>query len=364
MRILHIISSPAAGGAEVYVKDLAKALVKRGDEVFIGFLDHASDIGRSEDYEKQFLAELDEANIKYFFIGNSARRLPWLGMIRVFKYVRRNKIDVYHSHLSFGVFFGALLSLPKVYTHHNVRPRFKRIIYRIFNFGVTEYVGISDICVKSLKACTGRNVTSILNGVDSEKFCVRERNLGVDNVIKAIAVGRISPQKDYFFLADIVKSLPEDVRRRIEITIAGEGDPEYVASFHAHLKSLGVSKFFNLLGNRSDIVELLDHSDLFVMSSEWEGLPISLIEASVAGLPCVVTDVGGCREVVEHCQNGFFIPHGDIQKYSTALAKIISDPSLLRQFSLNAIRHASKFSIDNCCEEHQDLYRRVLENVH
>ena len=112
MNILHILSAPAAGGAEIYVKDLAVELTKRGHCVHLGFLSEAKDIGRSVDFQKRYLDELTDAGIDHFIIGKSARHQPWIGATRVRNYVRDNKIEVYHAHLTYGIVFGALLKIP------------------------------------------------------------------------------------------------------------------------------------------------------------------------------------------------------------------------------------------------------------
>ena len=129
MKILHVISAPAAGGVEVYIKDLAKAMTKNGHVVHIGFLDHAEDLGRSVEFEKNFLNELRVSGIQYFFIGHEARRFPWLGMIRVRRYVEQSEIEIYHAHLTYGIAFGAFVSVPRIYTHHSYKMRVSRTFF-------------------------------------------------------------------------------------------------------------------------------------------------------------------------------------------------------------------------------------------
>src|SRR5690554_8168225 len=230
MRIMHVVSAPAAGGAEVYVKDLAKRLAGQGNEVTVAFLGKAKDIGRSESYEEKFLAELDTAGVAWEFIGNECRMKPWRGIRRIRKISKKYRIQVYHSHLPFGVIFGAGAACPKVYTHHSINPRLSWLTYRIFNQLIDRYVGISQVCAQRLRNYSGQDVTPILNGVDLEKFPKVDRSsVSNDGFVKAIVVGRIHPHKGYYFLAEAIEKLPAEARFRIQVSIAGEGDAEYTA---------------------------------------------------------------------------------------------------------------------------------------
>lgn len=361
MKVLHVLSLPAAGGAEVYVKDLAKTLTRSGHETHIGFLGKAADVGRSVEYEKKFLSELDAAGVKYFFIGNDARRRFWRGIRRVSDYVRREKIDVYHAHLTYGILFGALLRIPRVYTHHNIVPRVPRLLYRALSACIDRQIAISDICAKSLREYSGRPVELIFNAVDEAKI---EKKASFDvqgDVVKAIAVGRIHPQKNYALLVDAVAALSAEARNRFVLRIAGEGPEPLVNTLRAKIQRLKLEKNIILLGNRSDIPSLLQESHLFIMSSAWEGLPIALLEATVTGLPCVVTDVGGCAEVIKMGGHGMVVPPNDCVALSNAIEQLIRTPSLLLDFATRAQSKGDEFSIRRACAEHVSLYEEAIQ---
>ena len=361
MRIMHVVSSPAAGGAEVYVKDLAKRLVSLGNQVVVAFLGKAKDIGRSESYEKKFLEELDTAGVAWEFIGNECRTKPWRGIRRIRNLAKKYRVEIYHSHLPFGVIFGAGLTCPRVYTHHSINPRLNWLTYRIFNQLIDRYVGISEVCAEKLREYSGQEVTPILNGVDIEKFPKVERSLVSNNeFVNAISVGRIHPHKGYFFLAEAIQLLPAGIRSRIRVSIAGEGGVEYTANLKQFLKESGVVDNFMFLGNRADVPQLLAESDLFLMSSEQEGLPISLIEATVSGLPCIVTDVGGCSEIIEMCGNGVAVEYGGAEAYAHELTEVIESPEKLRKWSASAAENCAQLDIENAAHKHLDLYEELV----
>ena len=362
MRILHVISSPASGGAEVYVKDLVLELKCLGHDVFLGFLGHASDIGRCQEYEKLFLSELDSSGIPYFFIGNEARKKPWLGVWRVRNYVKNNSIDMYHTHLPYGIAFSALLKIPCVYTHHSIAPEMKPLHYFLFNKLVDRYVGISKKCTYKLQGYTGKSVVTIQNGADINKLIKIDPVLYSqrEGKVQAIAVGRINHLKNYNFMIDVINRLPKNILSKFCLNIAGEGTKEETSQLLEKIKNNGLSDVVKLLGNRSDIPVLLNDSDFFLMSSTSEGLPIALIEATSTGLPCLVTDVGGCSEVIEICENGFFVAANDLDKYLDKLLELINNKKLRAELSANAIANSNTFSIENSANDHESLYRQLL----
>lgn len=363
MRILHVISAPAAGGAEVYIKDLAKELVAQGHEVHIGFLDRAGDIGRSSEFEKEFLRDLECAGVTYFFVGHIARFLPWLGVKRIEKYVRRNNVEIYHSHLTYGVFFGFLLKIPRVYTHHNVIMRVSRPVFRWLSKSIDSLVGISSICSSTLASYSGRPVTTIFNGVDAGKFDVKTLSTRQLNMpVRCISVGRICEQKNLHLLVDAIAILSEHDRSGIVVEIAGEGLASDTEALDAYIIERGMDRTIRLLGNIGDIPGLMARSDLLLMSSAWEGLPIVLIEASMAGLPCVVTDAGGCRELVDICQNGIVVELGSAEKLAAGIMSVIRDPVTYSTYSENALHRSPAFSIDRATDGHIGLYQKLWKS--
>ena len=361
MRILHLISAPTAGGAEVYVKDLVKELVGLGHQPYVGFLNRSGDIGRDEDFERRFLDELELAGIPYFVVGYECRRNPILGALRVRRFCTAHGIEIYHSHLHYALLFGALLRIPHVHTHHNIVPDSWRIMYRLFNQLVDSYVGISEVCAEALSQFSGRAVTEIFNAVDPSKL---ERAQLPDSLatgrLQCIAVGRIQAQKNFALLVEALRLLPAETRAVLHVTIAGEGPPADVFALRQAVDRADLNETVTMLGNRHDVPELLAKSQFFILSSAWEGLPISLLEASVTGLPFIATDVGGCREIAAKCGNGIIVPPGDARALANAIEKLVHDRGALSDLAQNAQANSAYFWIERAAKEHLELYSRLL----
>src|SRR5690606_13949911 len=100
----------------------------------------------------------------------------------------------------------------------------------------------------------------------------------------------------------------------------------------SRVRELGLHKRITFLGEVANVPRLLSEYSIFVLTSRWEGLPISVLEAISVGLPVVASDVGGCSEVIEEGINGFLVPKGDIALLRSRLAALIASPNLRMSF--------------------------------
>ncbi|MCD6400708.1 MAG: glycosyltransferase [Anaerolineales bacterium] len=362
MKILHIISSLSSGGAEIYVRDLAAQMVQDGHDVCIAYVSDATSLGRSYDFQEDFKAQLDHKGVRYEKVGHSCRRWLWRGGMRLRQIFKEFRPDIIHTHLYYGVFFTAFAhsGIPVVYTHHNHRLGKGKYLYPILNKIVNQYVGISRDCAKVLCSAGAKDVATIYNAVNVDRLLVKESWEDKDTV-QLISVGLLSPQKNFTLLINAMDTLYKrrrDLKRKVLLLIAGEGPLKDVVQ--QQIDSVGLSKQIILLGNRNDIPQLLHNADVFTLSSDWEGLPIALLEAMMTGLPSVVTDVGGCRDVVEDCSAGIVVPPGDAEALANALERMVSDASLREKYGKNSLVNAKKFSIANATSEHLSLYEKVL----
>lgn len=362
MNILHVISVAASGGAEVYVKDLAKYLSEQGHTLHIAFLSSAADDNRDLSYEQDFLEDLQLSNVKTYIIGNETRKKPWLGALRIRRYIKNHNIDIMHTHLAYGIAFSVLSQVPVVYTHHNITRRWGKTTYKIFNLLVNEYVGISEICATALQKYTGKKVNTIFNAVSLDKFkgYSRVRTLNNTNIINIAMVGALHPQKNYLNMFNALTLLDKEIRDQIIVLIAGEGKKEYKDELLSYIEKHNLQNTVRFIGVTSNIPQFLYDADLFVMSSDWEGLPIALTEAAISGLSCIVTDAGGCSEIIDRSNNGVVVGLSDPQALANELSKVVNNKSLLEQWSNNAIDNAEQYSINKAANLHVDLYDSIL----
>lgn len=334
------------------------AMTRGGHEVSIWFLSDAPDRDGKREYQEQFLAFLRAQGIDCQVLdGRGWRRLPG-AMLRVRRLVKSKRVNLIHAHLPQGVLVSTLSSLPVVYTLHGVGIRFPPSMYRwVLDRLVRIYVTISTAQNTLLRPVVRRPVALIPNGVDLSGFSAERSGDSADSgAVRLVFVGRFVREKN---VPGLLRSLALLQRRNWMLSLAGDG-PERV-QLEALSSELGLDSQVTFLGPVTDVAGLLARSDVFVMSSISEGMPIALLEATAAGLPVVVTDVGGCAEVVEQVGHGIVVPPNSDSAYASALRQLIDDAELRTSFAESSASGALHYSIERCADQHLALYRELIE---
>jgi glycosyltransferase involved in cell wall biosynthesis len=146
---------------------------------------------------------------------------------------------------------------------------------------------------------------------------------------------------------------------RVRGLIAGGGpELEYAR------RLAGEDGIVRVLGERSDVPEILNAADVACLSSNAEGVPMALLEAMALGKPIVATDVGGIPEAVEHEKTGLLVPMGDVESFAAALLRLAASRVLTEQFALAAKeRHRARFGVDRMIEDYVVVFRDVLQST-
>lgn len=362
MRILAMIASLAeSGGAEMLARNLSLEYARRGHQCHIVYIADAVSLDASADYERGFMDALDAAGIGYTMLGQRSRRNLPLGAWRLRRAVRAFAPDVVHLHLGYGLLFQAigLLRVPTIYTHHNIVFKFPTALFRVFDRFVGRYVAICEACRVLLERHVAKPIALIHNGVPSD-FSAAAPRTALPAEIEVLSVGNLTPQKDYATLiAAAARLVPAFAAqgRRIRFSIAGEGTER--AALEQAIAAQGLGDSIRLLGARRDVPALMASADLLVLCSRFEGLPISLIEATMSALPAVASDVGGCAEVVIDGVTGRLVPPGDPDRLAAAVTELVRDEARYIACSAAAKRHAARFTLAACADAHLALYAEV-----
>ena len=198
------------------------------------------------------------------------------------------------------------------------------------------------------------SVPCIYNGIDIDRFRnPGDRRQPERGKTRFISVGRLSIQKNYPLLlrtaAQVHEQWPE-----VEFDILGEGEQR--ASLTEQIAALGAGGYIHLLGNISDVPSHLWGADAFLMTSDYEGLPMTVLEAMAAGLPIISTRAGGIPDVVEDGQNGFLVGCGDEDGLVDAVRKICRSPELCMEFSEESRKLSERYSMEHMAAQYLRLY--------
>tara|TARA_E500000305_G_scaffold109017_1_gene112926 strand:- start:3825 stop:4886 length:1062 start_codon:yes stop_codon:yes gene_type:complete len=353
---MHFISAPAAGGAEVYVKDLCKAMAMQGHDVHLVFLSRAAEINRDPSFEEYYLSELDLLGVSYSFMPAVSRRKLIRSGFHLRKIVKGFAPDIIHCHLYYALWFSFFVcGVPVVYTHHNIVLKVPSVAYRIFDRKVSAYVGISLACASLLRSVSGKLVQRIDNSIDFDRVLPVALRKKINPSV--VMIGSLCEQKNYSLFLNALALLKD---LQFSVYIAGEG--AFRKTLLRQVHDLGLDSKVTFLGNISNVKELLASADVFAMSSSWEGLPISLLEATAAGLPSIVTNVGSCSEVVHSCQSGIVVDDCSPQVYAEALRSLIESYDSRCFYGENANRYSKKYNIKHSAVRHLSLYQHLMQH--
>lgn len=180
------------------------------------------------------------------------------------------------------------------------------------------------------------------------------RELGLmDRDVMILNVGRLVPEKAQQHLVTAASRLTDD--SRLHFFIAGEGPCR--KGLEQQIRDAGLEDRFRLLGNRSDVDRLLNAADLFVLYSDTEGMPVSLMEAMSAGVPCVASALEGIAQLIPDERYGTLIRPGEPELLAETIRDVLSDPERMSgQGRAAADRIRSSFSLDASCAAYEKLF--------
>ncbi len=366
-RVLILVPSLTHGGAETLVRNIALNGFRKEFTLAVCCL--------SGPHGNLIESNLLKNNVNLFFLGMRHLfdiRIPFA----LYKLFREFKPHVVHSHLNSLIYCllpSVLAGVPvKIHTVHNtpsMEGKFplrlaSRIAFKLFDF---VPVGISDIIGRNIETYYGlKNVPVINNGIPtgeyalSDKASISARSLleaDKDNVI-FVHIGRFVSQKNHRLL---IRAFSEALQSNPNLTLLLIGSGRFLGEIKTLVKELGIDVQTKFLGLRDDIPNILSASDVFVLSSDWEGLPITVIEAMAAGLPVVSTSVGGVPDLVKDGETGYLVKKGDLDGLAKAILKIASNMGSSRHMGDNAARFVrDKFDISRTVALHEDLYMKHL----
>ncbi len=240
---------------------------------------------------------------------------------------------------------------------------------------IHSYIAVSRDLQQWLISSVGvdeRRVTQIYNGVDHQRFhpgtvkplaILPQRWLEHSDIVIAGTVGRLTPVKDQQTLLRAVAALREQditLGKRLRLILVGDGPlrEELVAL----AETLGLGDVVWFAGDRSDVPELLQAMDVFVLPSLGEGISNTVLEAMACGLPVIATAVGGNLELVRDGDNGALVPVGDPDALAARLGELLNDEARRARAANNALQFVQDhFHWENTVRKYQYVYDNLLD---
>ncbi|MHA7819582.1 MAG: glycosyltransferase family 4 protein [Erythrobacter sp.] len=351
------MNSLTTGGAEVLVAALSAEFSRLGDSPLVIALCDAETVGNSLETEQRMAREIEAAGAEFISLGLSASRNPVVGASTLKKALSGFRPQIIHAHTvrALPMLTLARARAPVLLTHHNTRLPFPPWMFKLCDLMTDGYVAIGAEVESILGQHARKPIVRIPNAASRLFKAGEPRKFGSHS--KAIlSVGAISEQKNYDLLIEVAGALRSNhlLDPLPRLRVAGGGAD--LASLRAKVTERGLEDMVEFLGERSDVPDLMQGSDLYLNVSLYEGMPLTLLEAMASGLPIVATDVPGNRELVKDGANGMKAPLGDAAAIAQSIATLLSDADLYERLSRGAISKSADFSIERCAERHRDLY--------
>lgn len=376
-RILYVIESLGCGGAEKRLISDLKYIDRSRFSCSVCYL-----------YPDQALkAELDQLGIPVYNLGlqNVYEARKALGGLHAL--IQKQRIHLIHTQLFGADLYGRLAgrfarrrvitTIQSTLYDRTLTSFFslKRKIADRFTarFFCDRFIAVSRYVKKILEEELGihsSRISVIHNSVEAAAFAQPPAN-GREAFLEELKlkgkwpillhVGRLIPEKGHRYLFSAMQAVLGTFPNA-SLLLAGDG-PER-ESLEALNASLGLEENVLFLGNRSDIRELLHFSDLFLLPSLREGLPVALLEAMAAGKPCIASKIGSIEEVIEEDHTGMLVPPRDSIRLGEAICSLLKSPEASRQMGRNAIQLVrGKFDAEANVRKLEALYMEELAHA-
>ena len=372
--VLQLIDSFNQGGSELQALQLTR-LLSESSRFRVHLACLTAEGSFRPTIEDLDLGEIPSFALTSFYDQNAARQLR-----RFVGWLRSSRIDILHTHdfytNVFGMAGGALGRLPvriaSMRETAGMRSAGQKQLQRVaYSFAHQIVVNSNAVREKLIADGTGaEKVTVVYNGLDAQRL-ITSLSRPESLALLGLPADEVSPRRFVSIVANMrheVKDYPMFLRsaKRVKdavpdaaFLLAGEG--ELSDSLRLLAVELGVQDSTFFLGRCESLAELLNISEVCVLSSKAEGFSNSILEYMAAARPVVVTDVGGAREVVTEGETGYLVTSGDDAAMAERLISLLRDPERARLMGSNGKRVVTeKFSCEAQLARTEELYDRLL----
>ncbi len=366
-RIVHIIPTLDQGGAEKQLSLLATRLPRDEFDVHVGVLTRTGPLATT----------LHNANVPVFEIQKRWKFDP-AAYWRLRRKLKELRPALVHTWLFAANCYGRKAALaarvPRIVGGERCVDRWKvwhefaidRFLARRTTCIVTNSQGVAEFYAE--QGIPPDKFEVIPNGIEPRQTPAslsREdllHQLGIPAEARLIGgVGRLWPQKRYkdlIWAAELLKVIRPDTH----LLIVGEGPQRRI--LERFRENIGIEDRVHFLGHREDVPKILPHLACYWIGSAYEGQSNGVMEAMLAGLPVVASDIAGNRDLVQQEKTGVLVPLGDRAAIAQATNLLLDDPTRAKRLG-DAARQAmlTDFSVENMVRRHAELYRRLLGAV-
>ncbi|MBF2066087.1 MAG: glycosyltransferase family 4 protein [Calothrix sp. C42_A2020_038] len=375
-KILHLITHLGIGGAQ----DNTLLTVEKCDRTRF-------DVHLASNPNGKWINRAKETTPNFHSIPNLVHpihpfkdALSILDLVRLF---RQEQFDIVHTHSTkagiVGRWAAHLAKVPVIvhtihgFAFHDFMPAWKRQLYINLELCATPctdfFITVSELNRKEaidLNIVKYENSQTVYSGIDFSKLdrfsepSQTRQKLHIPEDYKVIVmVGRLDKQKAPNLLIDAFNLVVEKLPKTL-LLLVGDGELKY--NLQQQVSKLGISQNVKFLGSREDIPEILKVSDIFALSSLWEGLGRAMTEAMLLGKPVVVPNIYGIPEIVHHNETGLLFDAKNIEQIATHLIHLLQHSQERERLGKNAQQLTRKlFDANVMVAQIEEIYTHLLQ---
>ncbi len=327
-----------------------------------------------DDPSAQQALEILEASPARFLPLARRRKVDILALARLERFLRRERVDVLHSHKFgsnvWGTIVGRLARVPVVLAHEHTwsyegQPLRRFLDRELIARGATRFIAVSREDRRRMSEVEGIEESRTLfipNGVlSSPPPSGRDVRAELQIAPGAPVIGAVGVLRAQKALHVLLSALAQLRERRPDARLLIVGDGPERARLEALAAELAVADAVTFLGHRGDVPDVLRALDVAVSCSDFEGSPLAVMEYMDAALPIVATAVGGVPDLIESGVHGLLVPRGDAAALAAAIFEALADPERSRTMGARAReRRRSEFDIDTLVRRLEALYLELL----
>ena len=353
MKIVQVMPEFGLAGAETMCENLTYELIKLG---------HYVTVISMYDYHSAITERLEKSGIDVRYLGKKLG-LDISMIPRIKKILKEVGADVVHTHRNCAQYAvpAAMLAGVKrrIHTVHNVAEKENGKLARKLNNFFFKHchlipVALSELIRDSIVKEYGINkdkIPVIYNGIDLSK-CLPKTDYSIYGNFKILHIGRFSEQKNHVGLLKAFKIF-HDKYSDSELWLIGDGEKK--TEIENYVNENNLTSNVKFLGLQSEVHGFLHNADMFTLPSNYEGIPMTLIEAMGTGLPIVATSVGGVPDMLVN-QDSAILTDVNVDLVALAFEKCYLNPNMRCQYGHKAKERAWLYSSQNMCKNYLSIY--------
>jgi glycosyltransferase involved in cell wall biosynthesis len=357
MRVLQLIDTLEAGGAERMAVNLANSLANYGVESHICAT-------RAEGQLKYSLN-----NKTHYFFLNKKSTLDPIAVLKLLTYIKKNRINIIHAHGT-SFFIATLVKIffwnVKIVWHDHFGNRskdtnlLKLVLLKFSSLGFSSiYCVNSELQAWAIKYLYCRKVSFVLNypTSSSQEDTVLEGNAGK----RILCLANLREPKNHQLLFYAFKELVKEYQDWSLHCVGGLYKDKYSERLTSFIKKEQLENSVFLYGTKNDVSHIISQCNIGVLASTYEGLPMALLEYGLGKLPVLATDVGYCGELILDSSLGILVPSNDINALHKGLLRYVENSEYRHECAKNFHRKISKeFSEENVIQALIDDYKIII----